>query len=131
MLSKQLGTKKVITRIAQGMTAGLFERVGVDVAISQTEACVNEIKNRIIESRAGVIATVERGQGEIVEICLDEKFEAKPLCEIKMPVPCVIAIVRRGSRVIIPKGNTQIQPCDRLLVFTKTNDVIAVKEYFS
>ena len=130
LLSKQLGAKKVITRVSQGTTANLFERVGVDVAISQTEACVNEIKNRIIDSRAGVLATVERGQGEILEIKLDENFSAKPLFEIKMPVPCVIAIIRRGSRVIIPKGSTVIEPSDRLLVFTKSDDVVAVKEYF-
>ncbi|MBQ8634560.1 Trk system potassium transporter TrkA [bacterium] len=130
LLSKQLGAKKVITRVSQGTTANLFERVGVDVAISQTEACVNEIKNRIIDSRAGVLATVERGQGEILEIKLDENFISKPLFEIKMPVPCVIAIIRRGSKVIIPKGSTVIEPSDRLLVFTKADDVVAVKEYF-
>ena len=130
LLSKQLGAKKVITRVSQGTTASLFERVGVDVAISQTEACVNEIKNRVIDSRAGVIATVERGQGEIIEIVLDKDFVARPLFEIKIPSPCVIAIVKRGSKVIIPRGSTVIQPFDTLLVFTKTNFVVAVKEYF-
>ena len=130
LLSKQLGAKKVITRVSQGTTASLFDRVGVDVAISQTEACVNEIKNRIIDSRAGVIATVERGQGEILEIKLKPDFEARKLMDIKMPIPCVIAIVRRGSKVIIPKGSTIIEPNDKLLIFTKTDDVVKVKEYF-
>ncbi|MBQ8848338.1 MAG: Trk system potassium transporter TrkA [Candidatus Gastranaerophilales bacterium] len=130
LLSKQLGAKKVITRVSQSTTANLFERVGVDVAISQREACVNEIKNRIIDSRAGVIATVERGQGEILEIQLPQNFEAKPLFEIKMPVPCVIAIVKRGSKVIIPKGQTEIRPNDTLMIFTKTDDVVKVKECF-
>ena len=130
LLSKQLGAKKVITRVSKKSTASLFERVGVDVAISQTEACVNEIKNRIIDSRAGVIATVERGQGEILEIKLKADFEAKKLMDIKMPVPSVIAIIRRGSKVIIPKGLTVIEPNDTLLIFTKTDDVVKVKEYF-
>ncbi len=130
LLSKQLGAKKVITRVSQGATANLFERVGVDVAISQREACVNEIKNRIIDSRAGVIATVERGQGEILEIELDKDFLAKQLFEIKLPRQGVIAIIKRGSKVIIPKGQTQIKPLDSLLIFTKTQDIEAIKEYF-
>lgn len=129
LLSKQLGAKKVMTRVSQGTTANLFERVGVDVAISQREACVDEIKNRIMDSRAGVIATVERGQGEILEIQLPQSFKTCRLMEIKMPVPCVIAIVRRGSKVIIPKGQTEIRPGDILLIFTKTDDVAKVKEY--
>ena len=130
LLSKQLGAKKVITRVSQGTTASLFERVGVDVAISQSEACVNEIKNRVIDSRAGVVATVERGQGEILEIILKPDFESKKLMDIKMPAPSVIAIVRRGSKVIIPKGTSTIEPNDKLLIFTKTDDVVKVKEYF-
>jgi len=130
LLSKQLGAKKVITRVAQGTTASLFEKVGVDVAISQTEACVNEIKNRIIDFRAGVVATVERGQGEILEITLNSDFVSTKLMDIKLPAPSVIAIVRRGSKVIIPKGTSTIEPNDKLLIFTKTNDVVKVKEYF-
>jgi len=130
LLSKQLGAKKVITRVSKGATGNLFERVGVDIAISQREACVEEIKNRIIESRAGVIATVERGQGEIVEVQLSEDFSQKPLYEIKLPIPCVIAIIRRGSKVIIPKGQTQIRKGDVLLIFTKSDYVQKVKEYF-
>lgn len=130
LLSKQLDSKKVITRVSQGATANLFERVGVDVAISQREACVNEIKNRIIDSRAGVIATVERGQGEILEINLDEKFETKLVQEIKLPASGVIAIIKRGSKVVIPKGQTMLKPCDTLLIFTKTQDVVKIKEFF-
>ena len=131
LLAKQLGAKKVVTRVSQDTTANLFERVGVDVAISQREACVEEIKNRIMDSRAGVIASVERGLGEILEIKLSSDFEAKPIFEIKPPCPCVIAIVRRGSKVIIPKGQTEICPNDVLLIFTKSEDVVKVKEYFN
>ncbi len=131
LLSKQLGAKKVITRVSQGTTANLFEKVGVDVAISQREACVNEIKNRIIDSREGIIATVERGQGEILEIQLNKNFVSKTIAEIKMPTPSVIAIIRRGSKVIIPKGQTTVQAGDILLIFTKTDDVIKVKEYLN
>ena len=130
LLSKQLGAKKVITRVSQGITGNLFERVGVDVAISQREACVHEIKNRIMDFRACVLATVERGQGEIIEVLVPKNFETKPLFEIKLPFPCVIAIINRGSKVIIPKGQTEIMPNDVLLVFVKSDDVMAVKEYF-
>ncbi len=131
LLSKQLGATKVLTRVSQNTTANLFEKVGVDVALSQTEACVNEIKNRIIDSRSGVIATVERGKGEVIRIELNKKFEAKKLMEIKTPAPCVIAIIQRGSKVIIPKGQTMIKPLDKLLVFTKADDIFKIRECFN
>lgn len=131
LLAKQLGAKKVLTRVSQDITANLFEKVGVDVAISQREACVNEIKNQIVESRAGVIATVERGQGEIIEIKLENNFVQRQLMEVKMPAPSVIAIVKRGSKVIIPKGQTLLKAEDTLLIFTKANDVDKIREYFN
>jgi len=130
LLSKQLGAKKIITRVSENATANLFERVGVDVAISQRDACITEIKNRIIETRAGVIATVERGQGEIIELKLLPNFKQRPLYEVKTPANCVIAIVKRGSKIIIPKGKTELKPHDTLLVFTKTNDAKSIKEFF-
>ena len=71
---------------------------------------------------------MERGQGEVMEVQLSPDFEPTPLCEIKMDVPCVIAIVRRGSKVIIPKGQTVIKPCDILMIFTMADNVAKVKE---
>ena len=130
LLTKQLGTKKIITRVSENATANLFERVGVDVAISQREACITEIKNKIIDTRAGVIATVERGQAEIIEFQLHQDFSERPLYEVKTPANCVIAIIKRGSKVIIPKGKTELRPLDTILVFTKANDAQAIKEYF-
>ena len=56
---------------------------------------------------------------------------SKTIAEIKMPTPSVIAIIRRGSKVIIPKGQTTVQAGDILLIFTKTDDVIKVKEYLN
>ena len=131
LLSKQLGAKKIITRVGENATANLFERVGVDVAISQKSACVNEIKNRIIDYRAGIIATVEHGKGEILEVQLNSKFVSKPIYEINKPSNCVIVIIKRGSKVIIPKGKTEVRANDNLLIFTKTDDVAGVKEYFN
>lgn len=130
LLVKQLGTKRVVTRVAQASTASLFEKVGVDVAISPREASVNEIKNRILDSRAGILASVERGLGEILELKIREDFPDTALMELKFPVRAVVAIIQRAGRIIIPKGQTLIRANDNLLIFTKSQDVSAIKEYF-
>ena len=130
LLVKQLGAKRVITRVGQAATATLFEKVGVDVAISPKEAAVNEIKNRIIESQAGILATVERGLAEILELKIRQDFPDTALMNLKLPKRAVIAIIQRSGKVIIPKGQTLIRANDNLLIFTKSQDISEIKEYF-
>ena len=130
LLTKQLGAKRTITRVAQAATASLFEKVGVDVAISPKEAAVNEIKNRIIESHAGILATVERGLAEILELKVREDFQDTMLMKLNLPARAVIAIIERREKIIIPKGQTLIKANDRLLIFTKSQNVANIKDFF-
>ena len=130
LLTKQLGIKRAITRVTQAATASLFEKVGVDVAISPNEAAVNEIKNRIIESHAGILATVERGLAEILELKVREGFTDTALMKLNLPARAVIAIIERGGKIIIPKGQTLIRANDSLLIFTKSQNVANIKDFF-
>ena len=130
LLTKQLGAKRTITRVTQAATASLFEKVGVDVAISPKEAAVNEIKNRIIESHAGILATVERGLAEILELKVREDFPDTALMKLNLPARAVIAIIERGGKIIIPKGQTLIRANDSLLIFTKSQNVTNIKDFF-
>lgn len=130
LLVKQLGVKRVVTRVGQAVTASLFEKVGVDIAISPKEAAVNEIKNRIVERQIGILATVERGLGEILEIDIAEPFNDTALMNLKLPARAIIAIVQRGNKIIIPKGQTLIRSNDKLIIFTKAQDAETIRNYF-
>ena len=131
LLVKQLGVKRVITRVGQMATASLFEHVGVDVAVSAKKAALNEIKNRIVDYKEGLLATVEMGLAEILEINIPSSFEDKVLMDLTLPKRAVIAIIQRGSRVIIPKGQTLIRGNDSLIIFTKTEDAESIRGYFN
>ena len=130
LLAKQLGVKKVITRVAQQVTAKLFEKVGVDIALSAKETAVAEIRNRIIEPEIDILASVERGLGEIIEIIIPSDWQDVTLMNLKLPAPAVIAIIQRGSKVIIPKGQTLIRAEDKLIIFTMTENSDKIKDYF-
>lgn len=130
LVSKQLGAKRVITRVDQLATIPLFENVGVDVAVSPKQAALNAIKNRIIDSKMGIIATVERGLGKVQEIKVKCDFKDTALMNLKLPCRAVIATIQRGSRIIIPKGQTLIRANDTLLIFVMANDVQKIKTLF-
>ena len=130
LLAKQLGVPKVITRVSKNANANLFEKVGIDVAISQNGAAIEDIENHLIKTGIEILATVERGQGKVLEICIPSNFKTDMIMNLKLPCSAIIAIIQRRNRVIIPRGATQIMPYDNLIVFTTKDNAGSVMNYF-
>ena len=130
LLAKQLGVEKIITRVSKETNVMLFEKVGIDVAVSQNEAAVNEIMNSVIESDKGIITTVERGQGAIIEIMASRGFKDTKIMDLKFPKNAVISIIQRGAKVIIPKGDTLVRENDKLIIFTTQDNAQNVRGFF-
>ncbi len=130
LLAKQLGVPKVITRVSKNANANLFEKVGIDVAISQNGAAIEDIENHLIKTEVEILATVERGQGKVLEICIPPHFKTDMIMNLKLPCSAIIATIQRRNRVIIPHGTTQIMPYDNIIVFTTKNNADSIMNYF-
>ena len=130
LLAKHLGASRVISRVSKSSNAALFEQVGIDIAISSKTASLNEIKNNILGTNIGILATVEQGQGEVLEIELPDGYETKKIMEIKPPAKAIVGIVRRRNRIIIPNGVTQIMGGDTLIIFTTSENAPAIRRFF-
>lgn len=130
LLTKQIGAKKVITRVSKTANIRLFEKVGIDVAISPKEASINEIRNNLIETDVDILATVEGGQGRIIETIVPKKFDDITLMDLHLPAKAVIAIIQRGISVIIPNGNTKLKDGDSLLIFTREENSQKIIDFF-
>jgi trk system potassium uptake protein TrkA len=130
LLAKQLGGKRVITRVSKAPNVLLFEKVGIDVAISPKEAAINELKNRLIETDIDILAMVERGQGEVFEIQVPGRLKDTAIKDIKLPTNAIIGTIQRGHKILIPKGNTYLRENDTMLIFTTSEHVQKIKEFF-
>ncbi len=130
LLCKQLGVKRVIARVAKVLNIPLFEKVGIDIAISPKNSAINEVKNDLEENDVDILATVEQGQGEVLEICVREEFNDKMIMELKLPARAIIGAVHRKNFVIIPKGDTKIRTGDVLITFTMAENADTIKEFF-
>ena len=130
LLAKQLGVKRVITRVSKVLNIPLFEKVGIDIAISPKNSAINEVKNDIDEADVDILATVEQGQAEVLEISVKEEFNNKLIKDIRFPAPAIIGVIQRHNRVIIPKGDTRISQGDTLIIFTMADNANKIKELF-
>ena len=130
LLLKHLGAAKVISRVSKDTNLALFEQVGIDIAISSKTASLNEIKNSIKDTNIGILATVEQGQGEVLNIELPESFETIKLMDLKLPAKAILGIVQRRNRIIIPNGATQIMSGDNVIIFTTSVNAPVLKKFF-
>ena len=130
LLAKQLGVKRVIARVAKVLNIPLFEKVGIDIAVSPKISAINEVKNDLQENDVDILATVEQGQGEVLEINVVPEFDGKQVMELKFPARAVIGVILRRNKVIIPKGDTLITTNDILIIFTTAQSAPEIKEFF-
>lgn len=130
LLIKQLGSKRIITRVGNTQNYRLFEHVGIDVVVSPKASALTEVLNRVQIRDVDVIAVIEGGRGEILRLTLPPDFQTIALKDLKMPAQAVIGVVRRGHRVIIPNGDTTIIPGDQLKIFSMQEDSDSIKEFF-
>lgn len=130
LLVKQLGGKRVISRVSKVLNVPLFEKVGIDIAVSPKTSAINEVRNDLDENDVDILATVEQGQAEVLEILVKDEFNGKKIMDLRFPAPAIIGVVQRRNQVIIPKGDTQLREHDILIIFTKADTAQQIKSYF-
>lgn len=130
LLVKQLGVKRVISRVSKVLNIPLFEKVGIDIAVSPKTSAINEVRNDIDETNVDILATVEQGQAEVLEISVKEDFDGKLIKDLKFPAPAIVGVIQRRANVIIPKGDTMLSTHDILIIFTMADNAEKIKDYF-
>ena len=130
LLAKQLGAKRVIARVSKVLNIPLFEKVGIDIAISPKNSAINEVRNDLQENDVDILATVEQGQGEVLEIGVLPEFKGQKIMDLHMPKHAIIGTIDRSNTVIIPNGTTELQTGDILIIFTKAEDALEIKQFF-
>ncbi|MCD8377957.1 MAG: Trk system potassium transporter TrkA [Candidatus Gastranaerophilales bacterium] len=117
LLAKQLGVKRVISRVTKNVNVPLFEKVGIDIAVSTKNAALNEVKNSISGGNVDILATVEQGKGEILEIIVPENYADTMIKNLKMPVKAIVSIIQRKNKIIIPNAYKLVRLCYNFIIF--------------
>jgi trk system potassium uptake protein TrkA len=131
LLGRQLGVRRIITRVSKPSNLRLFERVGIDVAISARGAAVASVIHQIQGDPTRLLAVVEEGAGRVLELDVPPSYPPRALRELAPPLNSIIgAIVRQGG-AFVPRGDARIEPGDRLIVFTTYAAADQVRDYFT
>jgi trk system potassium uptake protein TrkA len=131
LLGRQLGAQRVITRVSRRAYLHLFERVGIDVALSARGAAVASVLHQIQGGTTRLLAVIEQGAGRILELDVPAGYAPRTLRELEPPRNSIIGAIIRRSQAIVPRGTDRVEPGDRLIVFTTHAAADRVRDYFT
>ncbi|MBP7777099.1 MAG: Trk system potassium transporter TrkA [Acidobacteria bacterium] len=131
LLGRQLGVPKVITRVGRPANLRLFERVGIDVAISARGAAVDSILHQITGGTTSLLAVIEHGEARVFELTVSPSFVPRELKAMGGSQDAIVAAILRDGTAVVPRGDDVICPGDRIVVFCTQEAVDRVRDYFT
>jgi trk system potassium uptake protein TrkA len=139
LLAKRMGTLKAITRISKFSYFPLTNAIGIEQVVSPRLSAINSILQHIRKGKVLSAISIKGEQAEVIEAVALETTDivGKPLRDISFPKGAMVAGIIRGELIIVPTGDSVIQPDDRVIIFarkeaiSKIEKILAVKlEYF-
>jgi trk/ktr system potassium uptake protein len=130
LLAKQLGVPRILTRAVLSSNERLFERVGIDVVLSSQGAAIESMVRSLVPRKRELLAELEHGDAEVLELTLPKGLRPIALRNLHLPIFAIVGAIRRGSKVIIPRGNDELRPGDHVLVFCTRADEERTRELF-
>ena len=130
LLARQLGVRRIITRVGRRANLRLFDRVGIDIPISARGAAVASVLHEVQGGRSRLLAVVEGGAGRILEVDVPQGYPTRALHELAAPRESIVAAIVRGGTAIVPRGDDRIAAGDRLIVFCTEAAVQRVRDFF-
>ena len=130
LIAKQMGIRKIVTRVNKPGNLRLFESVGIDVPLNARLTAMSAVLNLLSGTGAELLATLEQGKAHVLEIVVPEDH---PVTKLRMlpPVPgAIIGSIVRGWRTIVPHGDDYVKPGDHLLVVSTEDAKETVERYF-
>ncbi|GEQ96735.1 Trk system potassium transport protein TrkA [Iodidimonas gelatinilytica] len=133
LLAKQNGCARAVTLINNTVYGPLIDSMGIDVHVDPREMTVSTILRHIRRGRIRDLHSIGDGAAEVIEAEILEasSVAGKSLRQVKFPRGVVVGAIARGSKVIVPRGETVFEPGDRVVVLALTESVKTVEQLFS
>jgi len=139
LMAMRMGARKSITKISKFSYFPLMKAIGIEQVVSTRLSSINTILQHIRRGKVLSAISIKGEQAEVLEAEALETAEivGKPLKKIAFPKGAMLAGIIRQDEIIIPTGESIIQPGDRIIIVArkeaipKIEKILAVKlEYF-
>ncbi len=139
LLASRLGVDKAICKIDKFSYFPLMKAIGIEQVVSPRLSAINSILQHIRKGKVLSAMAIQGEQAEVLEAVALETSDivGRPLRSIDFPKGAMVAAVIRDGRIILPTGESVVEPGDRVILFAlreavpRIERLLAVKlEYF-
>lgn len=135
LLAKRMGCPHVISVVNNLDYISLVSDIGVDAVVNPRMVAVAKILQFIRKGKIFSLTSLSDVDAEVIEVEAMETSDLveHPIMDIKWPRDAIIAGVIDAERdsFTVPRGDTRINPGDRVIIFAKRGAMPAVEKILS
>jgi trk system potassium uptake protein TrkA len=124
LLAKRLGAERAFALVDNPDLVHLIGEVAIDAIISPRLLAVSLALQHIRGGNVRSVATLLEDRVEVMEAeCnVGSRLTGRAIAELDLPRGVLVAALRRGDRIVVPRGGDRIEPGDRVVLVTTTED---------
>jgi trk system potassium uptake protein TrkA len=117
VLAKREGCARAITLVNKSFYQPLLPTLGIDTVVSPNAITISTILRHVRHRSITALYTLREDFGEVIEATALEgsRLVKGSLREIGMPEGMLVGAIVRDDEVIIPTGDTKVQPGDNII----------------
>ncbi|MDM8518298.1 Trk system potassium transporter TrkA [Desulfobacterales bacterium HSG16] len=130
LMCKKMGARKVITKISKFSYFDLMSAIGMEQVVNLRLSAINSILRYIRKGKVLSSRSLRGEEAEVMEAVAPDSSDivGKPLKNIKMPKGSLVTTIIRNEEVIIPSGESMIQPEDRIIIFAMREAISKIEK---
>lgn len=112
---------RTVARVNNPKNKEVMRQLGVDIPVCSTDSIARLLEREIDTAAIRELISLNQGEVSLSELQLPEDFKwaGSPLSAIQLPVESIVVSISRGDQLIIPRGNTTLEPGDRIIVICR------------
>lgn len=133
IVAKRMGVKKTIAEIENINYIRLAESIGVDTVINKKLITASRIFRYTMSTDVSTIKCLTGSDAEVLEFIVKPGSSVTKgrLKDVSFPKDAIIGGVVRGDSAFIAKGDSEIKPYDRVVVFALPSAINKVGRFFN
>ncbi|MDP4206684.1 MAG: Trk system potassium transporter TrkA [Bacteroidota bacterium] len=131
-LAKKMGVKRTVAEVENTDYMRLADEIGIGSLINKKLLAASYIYRFTMEAEVSQTQCLTSTDAEVLEFVAapNSQITRKPIRSIYFPEEAKIGGIIRGESVLIAKGETQVMPGDRVVVFSLPSVVKKLEVYF-
>ena len=132
LMAKQEGAGRALSLVNNSDYSPMLKSLGIDAFINPRATTISAVLQHVRRGRIRGVHSIQNGRAEVLEA---EALETAtlvgiPLREANLPDGMRVGAIVRGGEVIIPDGDTEVRPHDRIVMFALADQVREVEHMF-